>query len=41
MKSVKPGRIVMAQDELKKSGIYIGNFKYVPWYMYKQGGSEI
>lgn len=29
MKSVKPGRIVMAQEELKKSGICLGNFKYV------------
>lgn len=27
MKSVKPGRIVMAQDDLQKSGIYVGNFK--------------
>lgn len=27
MKSVKPGRIVMAQDELKKCGIYLGDFK--------------
>ncbi|GAA5811004.1 hypothetical protein MFLAVUS_004433 [Mucor flavus] len=30
MKSVKPGRIVMAQDELKKCGIYLGDFKFVP-----------
>lgn len=29
MKSVKPGRIIMAQEELQKSGIYIGDFKYV------------
>jgi tRNA pseudouridine13 synthase len=27
MKSVKPGRIVMAQEDLKKSGIYVGDFK--------------
>ena len=27
MKSVKPGRIIMAQEDLQKSGIYIGNFK--------------
>ncbi|KAG2212659.1 hypothetical protein INT47_000636 [Mucor saturninus] len=30
MKSVKPGRIVMAQEELKKAGIYVGDFKFVP-----------
>ncbi|KAI8366468.1 pseudouridine synthase [Choanephora cucurbitarum] len=30
LKSVKPGRIVMAQEDLKKSNIYIGDFKFVP-----------
>jgi tRNA pseudouridine13 synthase len=27
LKSVKPGRIIMAQEDLKKSGIYVGNFR--------------
>ncbi|CEP16132.1 hypothetical protein [Parasitella parasitica] len=30
LKSVKPGRIIMAQEELKLSGIYLGDFKFVP-----------
>ncbi|KAI8369919.1 pseudouridine synthase [Blakeslea trispora] len=30
LKSVKPGRVVMAQEDLKKSGIYLGDFKFVP-----------
>lgn len=27
LKSVKPGRIIMAQQDLIKSGIYLGDFK--------------
>ncbi|KAL7317776.1 multisubstrate pseudouridine synthase 7 [Mucor circinelloides] len=30
LKSVKPGRIIMAQEELIQSGIYLGDFKFVP-----------
>ncbi|CEG83732.1 hypothetical protein RMATCC62417_17608 [Rhizopus microsporus] len=30
LKRIKPGRLLKAKDELLKSGIYIGDYKYVP-----------
>ncbi|KAI8647380.1 pseudouridine synthase [Parasitella parasitica] len=30
LKSIKPGRIIMAQEDLMQNGIYLGDFKFVP-----------
>ncbi|KAG1447865.1 hypothetical protein G6F56_009121 [Rhizopus delemar] len=30
LKKIKPGRLLLAQEELSKSGIYIGDYKFVP-----------